>query len=190
MTSQGIAVGWRPGNPLARAVRCSRCRSSNRNRAGGQSQSQPGDDRLQGARAYRRNEGGQAQLRQRPVGEEVVDGLLDGAWQGRQDTGLIEFCGAPGRRPGGIRPTRFHGSESALGGCQGSTLCLSVHGYGKLATPSINRHPSSSVDHCSRNCSSSVEPFRASREASPPLMARATSSKYPAPTSRWCLTPE
>jgi hypothetical protein len=38
-----------------------------------------------------------------------------------------------------------------------------------------------------QNCSASVEPTSAKVDASPPATAFETASKYPAPTSRWCL---
>lgn len=37
------------------------------------------------------------------------------------------------------------------------------------------------------NCASSVDPFSAVVEDVPPEMTIDTSSKYPVPTSRWCL---
>src|SRR6185503_4083403 len=40
----------------------------------------------------------------------------------------------------------------------------------------------------SKNCSSSVEPCSAVVEALPPVTTWVSSSKYPVPTSRWCLT--
>src|SRR5690349_5237064 len=39
----------------------------------------------------------------------------------------------------------------------------------------------------SKNCSSSVDPFRAAVEALASIVV-VTASKYPVPTSRWCFT--
>ena len=48
-----------------------------------------GDDRVQWSRTDRGGDGGQTQLRQRPVGCQVVGSLLDGSRQTREDTDLV-----------------------------------------------------------------------------------------------------
>ena len=83
---------------------------------------------------------------------------------------------------------RFHRKRAEMSNFVRNSLpppsVVPKQNLGTTKAAAANFDPYAARSPASANCASSVEPAIAATDDNPPLTTRATSSKYPAPTSR------